>query len=404
MGSVLSLAAAVILAFAVPQEVTVDTPRRLAMDSVLERAVHSLAVPGGVALVTTVDEIVYQRTFGSMDELGHQPMVPDAVFRIASMTKPLTSLAAMMLVEEGRLDLDLPVSHYLDEFEGRGVLVAVDTAQRSVRTRMPVREPTVRDLLRHTSGVGYEFTSYAARAVAQVTNIPDRGQPLLHDPGAHWTYGMGPAHVGWIIERIAGQPLSQFFAERIFGPLGMVDTSFRLTRAESHRLVTLFRREARGLVALPRPDSIASAGRGDGGLLSTAGDYARFLQLILGEGQRDSVRLIEASTLAEMTHDQLGGLRITEQPAVMPAVAAAFPKEAGRDVFGLGFQIAPEDGEDGRAAGSLTWSGAFNTYFWIDLRSGVGAILMFQLTPYYDPQVVDVLRAFERALYRAQVG
>jgi len=210
---------------------------------------------------------------------------------------------------------------------------------------------------------------------------------------------MGTAHLGWILEEVTGTSLPQFLQDRIFGPLGMVDTSYDLAPERSARLVAQFQRQGDQLTASPRPGSIRGAPRGDGGLLSTATDYARFVQLVLGRGERAGVRLISEASWTEMTSNQLGDLTVVEQPGADPALSAAFPLGAGRDGFSLGFQVAQGHGADGRADGSLSWAGLQNTHFWIDPQNGIGVVLLFQVLPFYDPRVIDVLREFERTLY-----
>jgi methyl acetate hydrolase len=375
-----------------------DPSRQAALDRVLDDAVASRQVPGVVALVTTADSVVYLHAAGTLDEVGNVAMRPDAIFDIASMTKPITSLGIMMLVEEGKIGLDDPASRYLPELAGREVLVRVDSAAGTVETRPAAREVTIRDLLRHTSGIGYSIFDPQLHAIDRYTRIPVRQYPLLHDPGARWTYGMGTAQLGWIIEEVTGQPLMDFFRARIFGPLEMNETSFSLPRAKAARLATTFRLADGQLRATPRPDSIESAGQGDGDLLSTAGDYARFIQLMLGRGRRGDVRLLSEASVAEMTRNQLDGLTVVEQPAPIPTLSAPFPLGAGRDGFSLGFQVAV-NGPDGRPDGTLSWAGLYNTHFWIDPRNGIGVVLLFQILPFYDPQVIAVLRAAERAVY-----
>lgn len=376
-----------------------DRARTAALDSVLQSAITEGKVPGVVALVTSRDSIIYQRAFGVLEPSGPTAMTLDAIFPIQSMTKPITSLGIMMLVEEGKIGLDDPASRYLPDLAGRPVLVAVDSVSRSVSTHPAARDVTVRDLLRHTSGIGYPFSSREALAIARHTDLTDRTQPLLHDPGTRWTYGMSTAYLGWIIEQVTGQPLREFYRTRIFGPLGMATTSFSLPKEHAARLAAVYRRQNGQLNGTPRPDSIAFDGRGDGGLLSTADDYARFIQLMLGYGIRGGVRLLDSTSVVEMTRDQLEGISVVEQPGANPALSAAFPLGAGKDGFTLGFQVTRETGPDGRPQGTLSWAGLANTHFWVDPRTGIGVILLFQILPFYDPQVIDLLRRFERALY-----
>ncbi len=268
-----------------------DHDARLALDEVLQSAVAAGDIPGVVAMVVDRDGVLYTGAAGVMDADGSRPMQVDAIFRIASMTKPITSLAVMILVEEGLLALDAPASDYLPELAGREVLVSVDAENASVVTRPASRPITIRDLLRHTSGVGYSFCSHELLEVARSTSIPARERPLLHDPGAKWTYGSSTAFLGWIIEAVTGQSLPEFLDERITHPLGMNDTSFDLAAEDRHRLVAAYSRGDTGLVGQPNPDPYEPEIRGDGGLLSMAGDGGRFIQPILGRGSLGGVRL-----------------------------------------------------------------------------------------------------------------
>ena len=377
----------------------VSDDTRLALDEVLRSAVAAADVPGVLAVVVDRDGVLYSGTAGVMDAEGEQAMQPDAIFPIASMTKPITSLGIMMLVEEGRVLLDAPAADYLPELEDREVLVSVDAGNSSVTTRPASRPITIRDLLRHTSGFAYGFSSPALLEVSRGTSIPARAHPILHDPGTRWTYGPSTAFLGWIIEEVSGQSLPEFLASRVTGPLGMEDTSFDLAPENRGRLVATYRRGDAGLVGEPRRDEYQPQIRGDGGLLSTAGDYARFVQLILGGGARGEVRLVEESSIAEMARDQLEGITVIEQPAAVPSTASAFPLGAGKDGFGLGFQVSVGESVGGRPPGSLSWAGIANTHFWIDPTNGIGVVLLLQLFPFYDDRAIELLTTFERTLY-----
>ena len=398
----LRIPAALVLAGAVgcagPRAPRFEPARLPSLDNVLRAAVAAGDIPGAVVLVTSRDHIVYERAVGSLDPASGRPLDVNAVFNIASMTKPITSVAAMMLVDEGKLDLDAPASRYLPELKDREVLVRVDSARGTVVTRPATREITVRDLLRHTSGFGYSFSNTDLRALEQHTKLADRAAPLLHDPGAQWTYGMGTAQVGWIIEQVSGMPLEAFLRQRLFEPLGMRETSFSLPATRASRLMTLHRRRDGQLVARARPESIATEGRGDGDLISTAHDYARFLQFMLGDGTWRRKRLLGKALMHAMMRNQLDGLTVVEQPGAMPGLSAAFPLGAGRDGFGFGFQIAVRS-PDGRPDGTLSWSGLFNTHFWIDRTTGIGVLVMTQVLPFYDSRVMKVVQAVERTIY-----
>ena len=381
--------------------VVIDSEARTSLDALLRDAVQSEAVAGIVVVVTDANNILYRGAFGFMDAAHAQPMREDAVFRIWSMTKPITSVALMMLVEQGQVDLDTPAAHYLPELADRKVLVSVNEADQSVVTRPAARLPTVRDLLRHTSGIGYTFSNRELLSWVRVSNAPVLSQPLLHDPGARWTYGASTYFVGRIVEEVSGESLDTFLRARVFTPLGMDDTSYELPAGKTQRLVALHRRHVNGLKGEQRPDRYQPVIRGDGGLLSTADDYARFMRMILGGGETRGVRLLKLTSVAEMTRDQLTGLGIvvSEQPAAIPEKSLPFPLGAGLDGFGLGFQIDSPENQSPRAAGSLYWAGLWNTHFWMDPENSIGVTLLTQLLPFGDERVMDLFRRLETELY-----
>jgi len=371
----------------------------MALDDVLRSAVAAGGVPGVVALVATRDSVIYRGVYGVMDAVGDEAMTDDAIFRIASMTKPITSVGIMMLREDGLLDLDDAASEYLPELADREVLVEINSADSSVTTRPATRPITIRDLLRHTAGIGYSFSSHELLELARSTDIPAREQPLLHDPGTRWTYGMSTAFLGWVIEEVTGETLPEFFESRILRPLGMVDTGPDLAQESHHRLVAMYRRVDGVLQGEPRPDQYRPEFRGDGGLLSTADDYVRFMQMILGSGERDGVRLLTQESVSEMVQNQLEGVVVVEQPGAIPSTSRAFPLGAGQDGFGLGFQISFGESVGGRPPGSLSWAGIANTHFWIDRENEIAVVLLVQLLPFYDEMAIDFLTSFERTLY-----
>jgi len=374
---------------------------RAALDVVLRSAVASGDVPGVVAMVVDRESILYRNAFGVMDADGDEAMRPDAIFQIFSMTKPITSVGIMILREEGLVELDAAASTYLPELEGREVLVGFASSGSAIQTRPAARPITIRDLLRHTSGFGYAFSNSDVLALAS-RGIPDWAHPIVHDPGARWTYGMGPAFLGRIIEEVSGQPLPDFLESRIFGPLGMTDTSFSLNAEDSGRLVATYQRVNGELRGQPGPDEYGPTIRGDYGLLSTADDYARFLQAILGLGERSGVRLLADTSVGEMARNQLPGIVVSEQVGAMRNLSLDFPLGAGQDGFGLGFQVAVGESAGGRPPGSLSWAGLQNTHFWVDPHNEIAVILLLQILPFYDEKVIELLLSFERALY-AQV-
>jgi CubicO group peptidase (beta-lactamase class C family) len=392
----------VLVAFAEPLCAQNTLPGSAALDAYLESAVRDEGIPGIVALVADADLVLYAGAFGRQDVARGVPMAEDTIFRIASMTKPVTSVAVMLLVEEGALGLDDAVADYLPSFENPQVIESFGAASKTYTSRPASGPITVRHLLTHTSGLGYAFSSHTLAALvgpepgASVTRFP-----LLHDPGARWTYGESTRVLGTLIEEISGQPLDEFFAERIFEPLGMSDTFYTVPAPKTGRVATIHRRTAEGFVETPNPAEITAPVYGDGGLHSTAADYAKFIQLFLNGGRApNGVRLLSEATVALMAENHIGALFVEQQPAAVPAVTEPFPLGAGRDKFGLGFQITGPHGDRlARSPGSLSWAGIFNTEFWIDLERGVGGVLLMQYLPFYDAAAIATLLGFERRVY-----
>jgi CubicO group peptidase (beta-lactamase class C family) len=229
--------------------------------------------------------------------------------------------------------------------------------------------------------------------------------PLVHDPGARWTYGPNTAVLGQIIARVSGETLDAYCKARIFDPLGMNDTAYAVPAEHRTRVTTYHQREPNGtIVERPNPPVIQSKGRGDDGLFSTARDYAAFLQLFLNRGRQGATQLVSARTIDEMISNQLGPLTLERQSARETPLAMPFPPGAGKDTFGFGFQIETEPSENGmRSPGSLSWAGIFNTHFWFDPHRQIAAVVLMQLLPAYDRKVVDLLRGFERLVYQQLV-
>jgi CubicO group peptidase (beta-lactamase class C family) len=370
------------------------------LDALLLGAVERCDIPGLVAVVANRDHIIFRGAFGTLDSHGAIAMPLDAIFNIASMTKPVTSVAILMLQEQGLLDIDNPIGRYLPDLIGREVVAAVNESDGSYTTRPATRDVTIRDLLTHTSGFGYDFSNETLYALCRVEGRNPRDLPLLHDPGSQWTYGMGTAVLGEAIERITNIPLDQYFESHIFQPLGMQDTGFDLKPEKRSRLVSLFSRTNGAFVGEPASTSHEPSIRGDYGLLSTADDYIRFLQMLLNRGNFDKVQLLTEQSVQALTTNQIGSLKVQKQPGVMPAVSNAFPLGAGSDTFSLGFQLKEGVEENGRSHGSYSWAGLFNTHFWADPQQGIAAVLLMQVLPCYDDLCIRLLTDFEHHIYR----
>lgn len=259
----------------------------------------------------------------------------------------------------------------------------------------------MRQLLTHTSGMAYAFSNDVMNRVHEAASRIEETDVLVHEPGERWTYGPSTKLVGEIVAKVSGQPLDVFFEERIFKPLGMVDTGFGVAMDKRARVVTAHQRREGALIEQPNPQTLSAAARGDSGLFSTASDYGRFVRMLLNGGELDGKRLLDASTVREMASNQIGNLTVEKQASLDPAFAKEFPRGAGRDGWGFGFQIARPEQPDPhrRSAGSLSWAGVMNTYFWIDPARKIAAVFLTQVLPFGDDAAMRALDDFEAAVY-----
>jgi methyl acetate hydrolase len=374
-----------------------------ALSALLDGAAARREPPGIVAMVVNRDETLYTHAAGQLSVAKSLPMREDAIFRIHSMTKPLASVAALMLIDEGQLKLDDSVARFLPAVFTAPQVVTKVNADGTFAARPASLPVTVRHLLTHTSGIGYAFSDASLLELTTKTGKPEVELPLLHDPGARWTYGASTRVLGEIIERVAGEPLDRFLDTRILRPLGMTDTSYRVPDAKLARVSSRHQRSDGRLVEEQVAASEESPVRGDGGLYSTARDYGLFMQFLLNDGKTKSgLRLLKQNSMNALRTNQIGALLVTTQPDADPSRTRPFPAGAGRDTFSLGFQIAaaPVKGRVGRAKGSMSWGGLRNTHFWVDPQSHIGVVVMTQVLPFYDDQVMSLLAKFEETLYR----
>lgn len=372
------------------------------INQLLQSAVESGEIPGVVAIVANRDRILYHQFFGKMDLENDLDMRKESIFSIASMTKPVTSVAVMMLYEEGKLDLDDPISQYMPRMKYLEVITSFNEDDGTYTIQDTERQVTIRHLLTHTSGFGYSFSNRVLSGLEEKTGLAQPELPLLHQPGEGWTYGMGTRVLGDLVEQISGQTLTRFYRERIFEPLGMQETYYALPEEKHPLRVTRHQRENGVLIERSNPPEQQPTIFGDRGLLSTAQDYVKFLQMLLNRGTFNGKRLLAEDSVAMMTRNQIGEVVVQTQTGPNPALSRPFPMGAGRDKFGLGFQetVASQEERHLRSRGSYSWSGLANTHFWADPEKEIAAVILMQVWPFYDEECIRVYRGFEELIYQ----
>jgi CubicO group peptidase (beta-lactamase class C family) len=385
-----SLAFAQGLPTASPEAVGLSSARLARVSELVTGEIAKGRYPGAVALVARRGKVAYFEAFGQRDPQSGAPMTKDAIFRLYSMTKPFASVAAMMLVEDGKILLSDPVSKYLPKLKNLQVSVPrVDpqTGRVSYALVPTEREMTVQDLMRHTSGLVYGvFTSHAAVKEAYAKegvdweNVTPAEQierlarvPLAHQPGSAWEYSLSTDVLGRVVESVSGATLGQFLQERLFAPLKMTDTAFLVPNGKAARLAQPFAKDPVSGDAVKLLD-VTVAQKNDAGGAGSAGtvaDYARFSQMLLNGGQLDRVRILGRATVAQMSSDHLGDIRVAS-----PILARGYG-------FGLGFAVRKETGLSWvtGSAGEYRWGGAAGTAFWVDPKEQMIVVWMTQAQP-----------------------
>ena len=378
-------------------------------DELLRNAVESGDVPGVVAMATNRDGVTYQGAFGQRVLGQDADMTTDTVVWIASMTKVLVSAAAMQLVERGELDLDSPASRWVSDLDKIQVLAGWD-GNGQPRLRAPKRSITLRHLLTHTSGFSYDLWNADIGRYQEVTQLPGIGTgqnaalfaPLVADPGERWEYGISIDWVGKMVEAVSGKKLGAYLQDHLLNPLEMTSTAFKRTPSMRKRMAQVHQRGDNGKLAvsdfaLPEDPEFQSGG---GGLYSTAGDYLRFIRMILNRGKHRGHQVLKSETVDLMSRNAMGDTKVTLLKTVIPNLsndAEFFPGIS--KTWGLGFMINEQAAPTGRSAGSLAWAGLANTYFWIDPEKGSGGVYLTQILPFADTKSLPLFFAFEKAVH-----
>ena len=378
-----------------PEDVGMSSERLARIRTAMQRYVDKKLVPGVVTLVARRGRVVHLEAVGYRDAESQAPMTTDVIFRIASMTKPITSVAAMMLYEEGHFLLSDPISKWLPEFKEMKVAVPVDEGEKGATpyTLVPASRPiTIKHLLTHTAGLAnayrgltqQEYTKASARQSPNETTADTIKRiaklPLNFHPGDKWEYGPATDVVGRLVEVISGETLDEFFRKRIFAPLAMTDTYFYLPESKVSRLAALYQPDEANANRMKLTESPTKESRwvkephvyfaGAGGLVSTVADYVKFHQMMLNGGELNGVRLLGRKTVELMTANHIGDL-----PVWLTGPGYG---------FGLGYSVVKDIGETGQpgSAGNYGWGGAFCTYFWVDPTEELIGIMMTQVRPY----------------------
>ncbi|QJQ31733.1 beta-lactamase family protein [Sphingomonas lacunae] len=368
-------------------------------------AVAAAGLAGAVGLIGGRDGTRFSTATGASNTATGEAMREDHLFQIASMTKAIASVAAMQLVEQGRLSLDGPIGDVLPDLADPQVIAGFDEA--GVPHLRPAARPvTLRHLLTHTSGLGYDFISMdQLRARQGVMPAPGSKAaittPLIFDPGERWEYGVNTDWVGLAVEAVSGMTLGDYLEAHVTGPLGMTDTAFRAVAGAEPRMAAIHARAPDGsLIQVPMSLGGGEFNSGGGGLSSTGADYMRFLRMVANAGTLDGVTIIKPDTVAELCRNQISGFPAGRMGSTMPELAPPYDPFPGMECgWSLAFLINPEPGPNGRSAGSLAWAGIFNSYYWIDPVQDVIGVFLSQHMPFGDAGALAAAGTLERMAY-----
>ena len=381
--------------------------------AVLDQTIAAGKLNFAVAAVGNAEGQVWSHAAGYQDAEKTKPASPDNIIQIASMTKLVTTIAALQLMEQGKLNLDTPISTYASELNELQVLKGFEADDNPIFEKAN-RAPTARELMTHTAGYVYEFWNADSLKAAQLGVSPSLlnggnylAAPLAFQPGTAWEYGINTDWLGVLVERISGKRLAVYFEENIFRPLAMNDTFYELPSNKLDRSVTVMARGAEGLMALPnfqptpREKGSMAHYSGGGGLSSTVKDYGRVLQMLLNEGSLDGNTLLQSQTVDTMFENNIGEIQPVALATVMPTMSNTADMSFGQSAtFGLGLLLHTEGMEGGRSANAGSWAGLFNSYYWVDREAGKYGIFGTQVLPFYDTVAIKTLLEFEQAVYK----
>ena len=379
-------------------------------DALLKAGATAGDVPGVVAVATDRESMIYEGAFGQTVLGSDIAMTPDTVVWIASLTKAITGIAAMQLVEQNKLSLDDPASKILPDLGKVQVLDGWDGD--TPRLRAPKRAITLRHLLTHTAGFSYSLWNADIGKYETVNKIPGiitcqnaaLTTPLIVDPGERWEYGINIDYAGKMVEAVSGMRLGEYFSRNIFQPLGMFSTAFKMTPSMNACLAKIHQRGEDGKltptdIVIPQDPEFEMGG---GGLYSTAGDYLKIVQMMLNSGKANGRQILQPATVALMSKNAMGNIKVRNLKTAVPPLtndAEFFPGMPKN--WGLSFMINEQPAPTGRSAGSLAWAGLANSYFWIDQSKGVGGVYLSQVLPFADVKSLPLFYAFEKAVYQS---
>ena len=380
--------------------------------AVLDQTITTGKLNFAVAAVGNAGGQTWSHAAGYQDAEKTKAASPDNIIQIASMTKLVTTIAALQLVEQGKLDLDTPISAYAPELNELQVLTGFAADDTPIFEKAN-RAPTARELMTHTAGYAYEIWNTNALKGVQLGVTPSllgEGNyleaPLAFHPGTAWEYGINTDWLGVLVERLSDQRLAEYFDDNIFKPLGMTDTFYELPAGKLDRSVTMMARTAEGLVKLPsfQPTPMEKGSMphysGGGGLSSTVADYGRVLQMLLNGGSLDGKTLLKSETVDTMFQNNIGDIQPAALATVMPTLSNTADMSFGnKATFGLGLLIHTDGIDGGRKANAGSWAGLFNSYYWVDREAGTYGIFGTQVLPFYDGVAVETLLEFEQAVY-----